>query len=86
MSLGIDKTNWGKTHTDKVKNQVGQVVYWDKNSVFQSFIIPKIQSTFIHYKILYYIVYPSMKWNMDIILISKVTDIGEFFLLHCPTH
>ena len=72
------------------KKGVGLAVTLDKSFIFSEVLLsPKFNNNSIiikvKKKILYYIVYHTLEWNIDPIE-SMVNDVVENFFLHCHTH
>ena len=82
--------HWTYFGSNYPKNGVGLAVTLDKNFNFSKVLLsPKFNNNSIiievKKKILYYIVYHTLEWNIDPIE-SKVKYVVEIFFLHCHTH
>ena len=72
------------------KMVVGLALTLDKNvKILKVLLSPKFKhnsmSMVVKKKILYYIVYHTLEWNIDPIR-SKVKHVVKIFFLHCHTH
>ena len=82
--------HWTYFGSNYPKNGVELAVTVDKKFNFlKVFLSPKFNNNSIiievKKKILYYIVYHTLEWNIDPIE-SKVKHVVEIFFLHCNTH